>query len=103
MDRAAASQAVGRSDARAARCEYDMCLYRKPDGKDLIIVGVYVGNHLATGTSVAAVQRFFDSLASLSIKDLGRASKFLGMRVELDKEGGYTGSREGDRRPAARQ
>uniref|UniRef100_A0AAV1U5R0 Retroviral polymerase SH3-like domain-containing protein n=1 Tax=Peronospora matthiolae TaxID=2874970 RepID=A0AAV1U5R0_9STRA len=44
---------------------------------------------LAAGTSAAAIYCFFGSLASLSIKDLGRASKFIGMRVQLSDDGGY--------------
>uniref|UniRef100_A0AAV1USB9 Reverse transcriptase Ty1/copia-type domain-containing protein n=1 Tax=Peronospora matthiolae TaxID=2874970 RepID=A0AAV1USB9_9STRA len=44
----------------------------------------------STGTSAAAVERFFDSLASLSIKDLGRVNKFLGMRVTHNGQNGYT-------------
>uniref|UniRef100_A0AAV1V2L8 Uncharacterized protein n=1 Tax=Peronospora matthiolae TaxID=2874970 RepID=A0AAV1V2L8_9STRA len=44
----------------------------------------------STGTSAAAVERFFASLASLSIKDLGRVSKFLGMRVTHNGQNGYT-------------
>ena len=67
-----------------------MCFYWKRDCEDLVVVGVYVDNLLATGTSAAAVDRFFTSLASLSIKDFGRVSKFLGMRVTLNGDGGYT-------------
>uniref|UniRef100_A0AAV1VF06 Reverse transcriptase Ty1/copia-type domain-containing protein n=1 Tax=Peronospora matthiolae TaxID=2874970 RepID=A0AAV1VF06_9STRA len=32
-----------------------MCLYHKRDGDELVFVGVYVDDLLATGTSVAAV------------------------------------------------
>ena len=66
-----------------------MCLYHKRDGGELVVVGVYVDDLLATCTSVAAVERFFASLASLSIKDLGHVHKFLGMRVELGNDGAY--------------
>uniref|UniRef100_A0AAV1V3X7 Reverse transcriptase Ty1/copia-type domain-containing protein n=2 Tax=Peronospora matthiolae TaxID=2874970 RepID=A0AAV1V3X7_9STRA len=41
------------------------------------------------GTSAAAVESLFKSLASLSIKDLVQFSKLLGMRVQLASEGGY--------------
>ena len=78
------------STAGFTRCESDMCFYWKRDGDDLVVVGVYVDDLLATGTSVAAVERFFASLASLSIKDLGRVSKFLGMRVTHNGQNGYT-------------
>lgn len=62
------------------RCESDMCLYWKKDGEDLVVVGVYVDDLLATGTNAAAVDRLFDSLTSLSIKDLGLVSKILGAK-----------------------
>ena len=55
------------SDAGYVRCVSDMCLYHKRDGEELVVVGVYVDDLLATGTSVAAVKSFFASLKSLSI------------------------------------
>lgn len=76
-------------DAGLQQCVSDMGLYWKKDGRDLVIVGVYVDDLLATGTDAAAVDRFFTSLGSLSIKDLGAVIKFLGMRVEIDNDGGY--------------
>ena len=64
-----------------------MCFYWKRDSEDIVVVSVYVDDLLATGTNAAAVDRFFStSLASLSIKDLGRVSKFLGMRVTLNDD-----------------
>ena len=66
-----------------------MCLYHKRDREELAVVGVYVGELLATGTSVAAVESFFASLASLSIKNFGHFYKFLGMRVQLGSDGAY--------------
>uniref|UniRef100_A0AAV1VA15 Reverse transcriptase Ty1/copia-type domain-containing protein n=1 Tax=Peronospora matthiolae TaxID=2874970 RepID=A0AAV1VA15_9STRA len=60
-----------------------------PTKKELVIVGVYVDDLLATGTDAAAVDRFFVKLGSLSIKDLGTFNKFLGMRVTIDTSGGY--------------
>ena len=55
------------SDAGYVRCLSDMCLYHKREGGELVVVGVYVNDLLATGMSVAAVESFFVSLASLSI------------------------------------
>ena len=43
---------------------------------ELVVIGVYVDDLLATGTSVAAVESFLLSLLSLSIKDLGHVNKF---------------------------
>ena len=48
---------------------------------------VYVDDLLATGTDTAAVERFFNQLGSLSIKDLGVVSKFIGMRVAMEDDG----------------
>ena len=76
-------------DAGFVRCKSEMCFYWKRDGADLVVVGVYVDDLLATGKSAAAVDRFFHSLTSLSMKDFGQVSKFLGMRVQRDGEGGY--------------
>ena len=46
-----------------------MCLYWKRDGPDIVVVGVYVDEILTTGTSTAAVDRFFGTLASLFVRD----------------------------------
>ena len=65
----------------------DICVYHKRDGDELVVIGVYVDDLLASRTSIAAVESFFTSLASLSIKDLGHVHKFLGMPEELGSEG----------------
>ncbi|GMF53362.1 unnamed protein product [Phytophthora fragariaefolia] len=52
----------------------------------MLVVGVYVDDWLATGTQQQAVDAFFAELTALSIKDLGPASKFLGMRVSYSEE-----------------
>ena len=66
-----------------------MWLYHTRDGDELVVIGVYVDDLLATGTRIAVVESFFSSLASLSIKYLGNAHKFLGMRVKLGSDGAY--------------
>ena len=77
-------------EADFKQCVADTCLHWKLDGTDTIVMGVYVDDVLATGTSAAAVDRFFASLAGLSIKDLCRVSKFLEISVTLEDDGGYT-------------
>ena len=44
---------------------------------------------LAMDIDAEAVERPFTKLDSLSIKDLGAVSKFLGMRVAIDSSGAY--------------
>ena len=61
-------------DADFSQCQSDICLYWKVDDGQLVVVGVYVDDLLATGADTAAVERFFNHLGSLSIKDLGVVS-----------------------------
>jgi hypothetical protein len=67
----------------------DMCVYHRRRGGVLVVVGVYVDDLLVTGMQQQAVDAFFGELTELSIKDLGPASKFLGMRVSYDEDEGY--------------
>ncbi|OWY96906.1 putative mitochondrial protein [Phytophthora megakarya] len=66
-----------------------MCVYYRYKAGVLIVVGVYVNDLLVTGTQQYAVDVFFDELKSLEIRDLGRAHKFLGMRIEYSDKDGY--------------
>ena len=81
-------------EANFQRCESDISFYWKRDGEDFVIVEVYVDDLLTTDTNAAAVDSFFDILASLSIKDLRSVSKFLGIRIELEVDGVVKGSGE---------
>ena len=76
-------------EAGFRQCISDLCLYWQVEGGQLVIVGVYVDDLLATGTDAAAVDRFFVKLGSLAIKYLVTVSKYLGMRVTIDNSGGY--------------
>ena len=76
-------------DAGFIQCQSDMCLCWKVDNGQLVVVSVYVDYLLATGTYTAAVERLFNHLGSLYIKDLGVVSKFLGMRVAMKDDGSY--------------
>ena len=59
------------------------------DDELVVVVGTYVDDLLATGASAAAVERLFEGLKTLQMKDVGRVHKFLGIRVELAENGGY--------------
>uniref|UniRef100_M4BNX8 Reverse transcriptase Ty1/copia-type domain-containing protein n=1 Tax=Hyaloperonospora arabidopsidis (strain Emoy2) TaxID=559515 RepID=M4BNX8_HYAAE len=43
------------SDVSSTRCVTDICVYHKRDGDELVVIGVYVDDLLATGKSIAAV------------------------------------------------
>lgn len=75
-------------DAGFTYCVADICLHWKRDDQDIVVVGGYVDDLLVTGAGAAAVDRFFASLSSLSIENLGQVSKFLGKRVVLNDDGG---------------
>ena len=76
-------------DAGFVRCVTDMCLYFRRDYGELVVVGVYVDDWLATGKIAVALEKLFEGLKTLHIIDLGHMHKFLGMRVELTDDGGY--------------
>ena len=77
------------SDAGFKQSLTDSCLYYDQDKKGITVLGVYVDDILITGTSFSRIESTFDSLSSLSIKNLGPVSKFLGMRVRYSDEDGY--------------
>ena len=52
-------------------------------------MGGFVVDLLVTATAAKGVDEFFALLASLSVKNLGLASKFLGMSVAYDDKTGY--------------
>uniref|UniRef100_A0AAV1VFP5 Reverse transcriptase Ty1/copia-type domain-containing protein n=1 Tax=Peronospora matthiolae TaxID=2874970 RepID=A0AAV1VFP5_9STRA len=76
-------------EAGFTRCISDFCLYYKRDIDGVVIVGVYVDDLLVTGTPAVAVYVFFASLESLSTKDIGPVSRYLGMRVTRNEDRGY--------------
>ena len=67
-----------------------MCFYWKRDSDDIAVVGAYADDLLAAKTNTAAVDQLYNILASLSIEELVRVSKFLGMRATLHDDRGYT-------------
>ncbi|GMG14877.1 unnamed protein product [Phytophthora fragariaefolia] len=66
----------------------DMCVYFRWRDGILLGVGVYMDDLLVTGTEQSAVDAFFGELKEFSVKDLGQASKFLGMRITYDDTDG---------------
>ncbi|CAI5721081.1 unnamed protein product [Peronospora destructor] len=71
------------------QCYTDSCLYYKRDDLETTIVGVYVDDLLVTSTKAALVDKFFQDMHMLEMKDLGVVKKFLGMGVTYDNEHGY--------------
>ncbi|GMF44886.1 unnamed protein product [Phytophthora fragariaefolia] len=67
----------------------DMCVYHRRREGVLVVVGVYIDDLLVTKMQQQADDVFFGELTELPIKDLGPASKFLGMRVTYNEDEGY--------------
>ena len=44
-----------------------MCLYFRRDDDELVAVGIYVGNLMATGTSAAAVEKLYEDLKTFQM------------------------------------
>ena len=62
------------------------------DGTDLVVVAVYVDDIIEIRANKEAIDRFFASLGSLFIKDLGSVTR---MQVNVDDDGSYVVNREG--------
>uniref|UniRef100_A0AAV1VME2 Reverse transcriptase Ty1/copia-type domain-containing protein n=1 Tax=Peronospora matthiolae TaxID=2874970 RepID=A0AAV1VME2_9STRA len=67
----------------------DSCSYIQEDIKGKTLVGIYVDDLLATGTSVKKVDEFFNGMKVVELKDLGAVAKFLGIVFDYDVESGW--------------
>jgi hypothetical protein len=64
----------------------DKCLYYKTEGDKIVVAGLYVDDLLVTGNDQNMVDEFFTVASEMDIKDLGKASKVLGIRVVQDQD-----------------
>lgn len=65
-----------------------MSLFYYRNGKNLLIVLVYVNDILITRSDTSEIQIVIDKLRSkFTLKELGSLSYFLGIKVKRDKEG----------------
>ncbi|KAG6580186.1 putative pol polyprotein [Phytophthora cinnamomi] len=64
----------------------DCSMYKRGNGSDPTVGGVYVDDLPVTGTSVTNVDKFFEDA---NVVDLGHVSKFLGTGVVYDELHGY--------------
>ena len=67
----------------------DMCLYYKITKTTLVLVDVYVDDLLVTSNKVQLVDDFFEEMKTFDVKDLGTATKFLGIKIEYETPYGY--------------
>jgi hypothetical protein len=64
----------------------DMSLYYKVMNTTLILVGAYVDDLLVTSNNAKMVNEFFEQMKTFDVKDLGIASKFLGIKIEHETQ-----------------
>lgn len=74
-------------DLGFARCRYEHAVYTKKEGDEVLIVGIYVGDYLVTGTSISSIERFKKKMNDkFEMSDLGRLTYYLGMEVKQGDE-----------------
>lgn len=67
------------------RCLSEPCIYTQNSGGDITLLGLYVDDILIVGTSSSKIGTLKKQLmAKFDIRDLGLASKFLGMNIYQD-------------------
>nr|CCA19002.1 AlNc14C61G4459 [Albugo laibachii Nc14] len=57
------------------QCLIDMCVNRKRLNETIIVVGVYVDYLLVKARKSLLVEKFFDAIKDLSVKDLGEVKR----------------------------
>lgn len=70
------------------RCSKEPSLYRKEAKQDLLIVVVYVDDLLVTGSSLVAISKFKEEMATkFEMSDLGKLTYYLGIEVLQHNDG----------------
>jgi hypothetical protein len=67
----------------------EMCLYYKIMKTTIILVGIYVDDLLVTSNDAKKIHEFFEEMKTIDVKDLGAASKFLGIKIEHETPHSY--------------
>ncbi|KAG2802763.1 hypothetical protein PC118_g17799 [Phytophthora cactorum] len=73
----------------ALRLKKGLCIYGKVEDDGMTLVGVYVDDLLVTGTSESEVDKFFEDMQIVELKDLGVVAKFLGIAFNYDDTTGW--------------
>ena len=72
-----------------SQSQNDPCIYRKDTDGEVFYVGVYVDDIILAGKSVSQLKQVKADLSSkFDMKDLGKLSYFLGMKVEQNGQNG---------------
>lgn len=68
------------------RCPYEHAVYTKKDGKETLIVAVYVDDLLITGTNASIISDFKAQMDKhFEMSDMGLLSYYLGIEVDQSK------------------
>lgn len=67
---------------------FEHAVYKRREGDQSLIIGVYVDDLLITGTSVSNILKFKKQMSNeFEMSDLGKLSHYLG--IEVDQGNGY--------------
>lgn len=70
------------------KCYCEHTLFLKKEGKEILIVSLYVDDLIYTGTSASLLEKFKSSMMEeFSMSDLGKMRFFLGVEVNQDEDG----------------
>lgn len=68
-------------------CPYEHAVYVRREGKEAIIVGIYVDDLLITGTDMSLISQFKEQMSSkFEMSDMGKLSYYLGIEVKQEAE-----------------
>jgi hypothetical protein len=71
-----------------ARCPSEHALYKRGEGSDRILLGIYVDDLIITGSSERGIATFKEEMKqTFRMSDLGRLSFYLGLEVQQSEAG----------------
>lgn len=69
------------------KCPYEYAVYRKQEGEEALVIGVYVDDLLITGTSISVINKFNRKMnADFDMSNMWKLAYYLGIEV-YQKEG----------------
>lgn len=65
------------------KCPFEHAVYVKHEGNEVLIIGVYVDDLLATGTNIAGIAQFKKQMnTEFEMSDMGQLAYYIGIEVE---------------------
>ncbi|KAM0047020.1 putative RNA-directed DNA polymerase [Helianthus debilis subsp. tardiflorus] len=75
-------------DMKFRRCSQEQAVYQRTIGTDVLLIGVYVDDLIATGSNLKLIMEFKRGMAkNFEMSDLGKLTNYLGIEVSQSKDG----------------